>query len=83
MTSELVDPQEAITPLEGLRLYTSSAAIVEGRSDIGVIEAGRRANFAILSADPTSVPDEDIGSIHVLETWMDGELIFESPDARG
>jgi len=83
MTSELVDPQEAITPLEGLRLYTSSAAIVEGRSDIGVIEAGRRANFAILSADPTSVPDEDIGSIHVLETWMDGELIFESSDARG
>ena len=82
MTGELVDPQEAITPLEGLRLYTSSAATVEGRSDIGVIEAGRQADFAILSADPTSVPAEDIGSIDVLETWMDGELVFVSSDAR-
>lgn len=82
MTGELVDPQEAITALEGLRLYTSSAAIVGGRSDIGVIEAGRRANFAVLSADPTSVAVEDIGTIDVLATWMDGEPVFESSQMR-
>jgi hypothetical protein len=72
MTGETVDAQEAITPLEGLALYTSSAAIVDGRDDIGVLAPGRRANLAILDADPTAVPPDRIGAIEVLETWVDG-----------
>jgi predicted amidohydrolase YtcJ len=81
MTNELVDLQEAVTPLEALRLYTSSAAIVENRADIGVLEPGRRANLAVLSADPTAVAPEAIGAIRVLETWMDGERVHTALDA--
>ena len=76
MTDEVVDAREAIDPLEGLRLYTSSAALVDGRSDIGTIEVGKRANLAILDADPTAVVPERIGAIGVLETWVDGVPAF-------
>lgn len=72
MTGEVVDAREAIEPLEGLRLYTSSAALVDGRSDIGTIEVGKRANLVVLGADPTAVAPDRIGSIAVLQTWVDG-----------
>jgi predicted amidohydrolase YtcJ len=75
MTGEVVDGHEAIDPLDALRLYTSSAAIVDGRDDIGVLEAGRRANLAVLDADPTRVAAADIGAIRVVETWVDGERV--------
>ncbi len=80
MTGETVDACEAITPLEGLRPYTVNAAIVDGRSDVGVIEVGRRANLAVLRAAPTAVPGEAIGAIEVLETWVDGEPVFASSE---
>jgi len=76
MTDEVVDAREAISPLEGLRLYTSSAAVVDGRSDIGTIEVGKRANLAILDADPTAVAPDRVGAISVLETWVDGVPVF-------
>jgi predicted amidohydrolase YtcJ len=80
MTGEVVDAREAIDPLEGLRLYTSGAAAVDGRDDIGTIEVGKRASFAVLEADPTAVTPTDIGSIRVLETWVDGERAFAVED---
>jgi predicted amidohydrolase YtcJ len=81
MTGEVVDAREAIDPLEGLRLYTSSAAVVDGRTDIGTLEVGKRANLAVLDADPTAVAPEAIGKIKVLETWVDGVPAFRADPA--
>jgi predicted amidohydrolase YtcJ len=81
MTEEVVDECEAVGTLEALRLYTSSAAVVDGRSDIGTIEVGRRANLVVLDADPTAVAAEAIGSIRVLETWVDGARVFDAAAA--
>jgi predicted amidohydrolase YtcJ len=81
MTGEVVDACEAIDPLEGLCLYTSSAAAVDGRSDIGTIEIGKRANLAVLDADPTAVAPEAIGAIRVLQTWVDGAPAFTAAQA--
>jgi predicted amidohydrolase YtcJ len=81
MTGETVDAEEAIDPIEGLRLYTSSAAIVDGRDDIGTIEVGRRANLAVLDADPTAVSPTAIGSIDVTETWVDGVCAYRTGPA--
>ena len=40
---------------------------------VGSIEPGKLADLAILSADPTGVPPDRIGSIAVEETWLAGE----------
>jgi hypothetical protein len=79
MTDEVVDAAEAIDPIEGLRLYTSSAAVVEGRSDVGSLEVGKRANLVVLEDDPTTVAPDTIGAIRVLQTWVDGVPVYTAP----
>ncbi|CAN5756933.1 amidohydrolase [soil metagenome] len=81
MTGEAVDAREAIEPLEALRLYTSSAATVVDRADVGTIEVGKRANVVVLDADPTAVAPDRISAIRVLETWVDGVRAFPSDGA--
>jgi predicted amidohydrolase YtcJ len=42
----------------------------------GTLEAGKDADFCVLSADPFAVPKEDLHRIEVLETWTDGILRY-------
>lgn len=51
---------------------TGDAAACLGRDDIGVIEAGRRADFIVLSADPLEGP-EALRSIE--SVWIGGQRV--------
>ncbi|RRY11750.1 amidohydrolase [Brucella anthropi] len=65
-------PEERIPVDAALRAVTIDAAWqchMEGQ--IGSLETGKFADFAILEEDPTA-PDVKIGKIKVSETWMDG-----------
>ena len=42
---------------------------------VGSLETGKLADLAVLSADPTTVPVDQIGGITVLETWLGGEQV--------
>lgn len=58
---------------EALRAHTITAARAIGREDeLGSLAPGKRADLAVLSADPLRVPEEEIAAIEVLETWVDG-----------
>lgn len=64
-----------ISATSALRAHTIEGAISLGREDdLGSLEVGKHADFAVLSADPLAVTAEDISSIVVRETWVDGEL---------
>ena len=72
----VVQADEAVTPLEGLRMYTINAAkAVFRENETGSLEVGKRADMVVLSHDPTSVNPEFIRDIEVLETYVDGELL--------
>ena len=45
-------PQAGITPEQALRAATGVAADCLGLDDVGTIQAGRRADFIVLDADP-------------------------------
>ncbi|ANJ25968.1 amidohydrolase [Agromyces aureus] len=63
-----------ITAAAALRAHTYEGAVSLGREDdLGSLEAGKHADFAVLSDDPLAVDPEDITQITVLETWVDGE----------
>jgi len=69
-------PNEAVTPLEALKMYTLNAAYAMNREhEVGSIETGKRADLAVLSHDPTSVDPDFIREISVEQTYVDGELL--------
>lgn len=45
--------KSGLTPLQALTMATGDAAKILGAKDIGVLEAGRWADFIVLDADPT------------------------------
>ena len=77
MNGEIVDLEQSVTPLEALRMFTSSGAVVAGTSATeGSLVVGKRANLVVLDANPLEVPPSEIHSIRVLQTYVDGELAF-------
>lgn len=75
----LAPGQEEITALEALVGHTLNGARVLGRErELGSITPGKRADFAVLGADPLEVPASEIASIPVLQTWIDGALEFDA-----
>jgi len=62
-----------ISATAALRAHTIEGAVSIGREDdLGSLEPGKYADFAVLSDDPLVVPAEEIAAIEVRETWVDG-----------
>ncbi len=69
---------EAIPPLEALAMYTTNAAYSSFQEESkGSIAVGKLADLAVLSADPTSVPPEQIRDIKVRVTVLGGKVVWE------
>ena len=73
-----VVPEEAVTPLEALRMYTINSAYAMNRDhEAGSLEKGKRADIAVLSQDPTTVDPRFIQEVLVERTYVDGQLLYE------
>ena len=73
-------PEQRISPEEAIRIWTMGSAFSVFEEDIkGSIEAGKLADFAILSADPTAVPVDEIKDIFVHTTVVGGRIVYEKP----
>jgi hypothetical protein len=72
-------PQERISLIEALKMYTQAAAYAsfdEGMK--GSIAVGKLADFALLSADPAQVPPDKIKEIQVEITIVDGRIAWQA-----
>lgn len=75
-------PPEGLTLDEALRAITVDAAHILGlEKDIGSIEAGKFADFAVLVDDPTTVPVEQLKNIAVWGVVFEGE-VHPGPNAN-
>jgi len=69
---------ERITALEALACYTLGSAYAEFQeAEKGSIRAGKLADLAVLSADPTAVPPERIRDLKVDLTVVGGRVVYE------
>lgn len=76
--TQLGDDSLAISVANALRAHTISAARALGReSEIGSLEVGKRADFAVLEADPLTTPIDQLRRIRVTSTWVGGEQVYQ------
>jgi len=76
---EEVLPQERISHIEALEMYTRAAAYASFDERIkGAIAVGKLADFALLSADPTQAPPDEIKDVQVEMTIIGGRIAWQS-----
>ncbi len=84
-TGRPVDPEEGVSALEALRMYTAAAAMACGREDEeGTIEVGKRGNLVVLDRNPLTCDPATLREIGVVATYVDGQRLFDrTRDAAG
>lgn len=75
LSGRVMNPEQRITPYAALEGLTRNCAISLGLKDLGTLEPGKLADFAILSANPLEVDVDAIKEIQVIATYLDGSRI--------
>jgi predicted amidohydrolase YtcJ len=70
--------EEGIEPFEALRMFTETAADASFEEQMrGSITIGKAADFVVLNDDPTRVNADEIKTIKVEMTIIDGKIVWE------
>ena len=71
-------PPRGLTVAEAMRAITVDAAYVLGlEQDIGSIQSGKKADFAILDRDPFAIDAVQLKDVRVLATVFEGAVAYE------
>ncbi len=74
----LASPEEAISRMDALRMFTTWAAYAGfAEKTRGSIEAGKLADLVVLSGDPLTIPAEHILDLNVDYTIVDGKIAYQ------
>ncbi|HJX69896.1 MAG TPA: amidohydrolase family protein, partial [Dehalococcoidia bacterium] len=77
-TGQGILPQEGISALEALKMYTLGGAYASFEEDLkGSITPGKLADLVLLSDDLTRVSLEEIKEIQVLMTIINGKVVWQ------
>ena len=77
---EPIDPDQAISPLDAIRMHTIWVGRAGFEDDVkGSIEVGKLADLVVLSEDPLTVP-ERLMEIQVEATIIDGSVRYRRTD---
>jgi predicted amidohydrolase YtcJ len=70
---------QALSRAEALHSFTLAAAYAANQeARLGSLEPGKWADFIVIDRDYFEVPSSEIDDIEVLQTWVGGELVYES-----
>ena len=83
-SGHILGPDERISVDDALRALTIDGAYLAFEENIkGSIEAGKLADFVVLSADPHDLPPTGLRNLEVEQTVIDGEFVFGPNTATG
>jgi predicted amidohydrolase YtcJ len=72
-------PEETLSRIEALKLFTSSAAYARfAEADLGSIAVGKRADLSAFSVDLMTAPAAEIPRGHAVLTVVDGQVVYEA-----
>ena len=74
----IFQPEQAVTVLEALKMWTVWAARAMGEADLkGTIEPGKYADMTVLSDDIFAMQKEGLKDVKVLKTIVGGNTVYE------
>jgi len=74
-------PDQALSREEAIRGFTLNAAWAAFMEhQVGSLEVGKRADFIVLDRDLMTVDVTQIPGTQVLETWLDGQRVWQKAD---
>jgi predicted amidohydrolase YtcJ len=75
---QVLVPDERISPMDALRIYTiNNAYLHHEEKDKGSLERGKLADLIVIDRDYMSCPASKIGEIRVMLTVVGGRVVFE------
>lgn len=82
-TGQVLAPEERITVEQALTLYTRNGAYAGFEEGIkGSLAPGKLADFIVVDRDVLGVPSDELKDVHVLETWVGGQKLYERTATR-
>ena len=70
-------PQECLTPMEALALFTRDSAYAAHEETLkGSVTPGKLADFVLLPVDPTQVAPEELLSLEITATYVGGRQVW-------
>ncbi|WP_395670257.1 amidohydrolase [Phenylobacterium sp.] len=80
---QVVQPEEAVSVMDGLRMFTRWSAEANFlEQDRGSIAVGKLADFAVFRADPTKADPKTLRELPVDLTIVDGKVAYDAKAAR-
>jgi predicted amidohydrolase YtcJ len=77
-SGNIFNPEQAVTRMQALQMYTINNAFASFEEDIkGSIEVGKLADLAILSDDILTCEEDRIKEMQVVLTMVDGKIVFD------
>jgi len=75
---QVLNPAECATVEQALAAITTNAAWQVHADDRGSLEVGKRADFAVASADPWTSDPNGWPEINVFATYIDGDIAYQA-----
>jgi predicted amidohydrolase YtcJ len=73
-------PEERITRLEALRMYSSDPAWLQfSEKHRGSLEPGKFADAVVIDRDYFNCPEEEIRAIQPITTYVGGKVVYQRP----
>ncbi len=73
-------PNETLSTLEILDIYTRGSAKLLGEDELGTLEVGKYADFIVLKEDPLKLSIKELRSVKVLATYLGGRESWVSSE---
>jgi predicted amidohydrolase YtcJ len=74
----VITASESITIGEALKGYTANAAVINNTPQIGSLQKGMLADFIFLDKNPLTTSPEELTSIKVEKTFVDGKCVWSN-----